>query len=96
MPTYFKVEAASFEFAVLLAECTRLTKAMDAAIAATRTAARALLDGVLRPHLGTVEARKQARASRHAHYQHVQGTIRSARFNNKIHKIKYITNKQKS
>lgn len=70
MLTNLHVEAIDLELAVLLTESAALAPEVHAAIAAG-----ALLEGVLLPHLGAVEARVAAAATHRAGYQRVQCSV---------------------
>lgn len=74
MPPDLHVEAVDLELAVLLTESAALAPEMHAAIGAG-----ALLEGVLLPHLGSVEARVAAAATHRAEYQRVQRSVHTTR-----------------
>jgi hypothetical protein len=72
--TYVHVESSLLELAVLLAERAALAAAVDAAVGAG-----ALLEAVLRAHLGAVEAGVDALAAGEQHDERVQRPAGAAR-----------------
>lgn len=74
VPSEVHVEAALLELAVLLGEGAGLAEEVDGAVGAGL-----LLQAVLGPHLGAVEAGVDAVAAREEHHQRVQRPARPAR-----------------